>query len=108
MTAMYGDLPMPDVPYRSPAAGENAGVTANAPAMYATNDLTMEGWEIQLTHAQGWDTVQVASVNTRSHLTIEADDGNGEEQFTGWRVTLDKARLGEFIQQAQNLYARLP
>jgi hypothetical protein len=94
----------------NPAAGENTGarVTANAPSVYTTSDLTMDGWEVELTHADGWDCAQIASVNNRSHLKIEADDGEGEVPFDGWRVTLDRERLAMHIRQCQDVLARLP
>jgi hypothetical protein len=85
-----------------------ATVTANEPSLYTIYDITMGGWRVELTHAEGWDCVQIASVNTHSHLTIEADDGDGQVPFTGWRVTLDKDALGRFIQECQDVHSRLP
>jgi hypothetical protein len=67
----------------------------------------MDGWSVELSHEDGWDFAQIASVNTRSSLQIEADDGNGNVQFTGWRVTLDAKGLDMLIQEAINLRARL-
>lgn len=89
-------------------SSEHGTVTANAPSVYTTSDLTMEGWEVEVTHADGWDCMQVASVNNRSHLKIEADDDNDEVPFTGWRVTLDKAGLRDLIEKLGNIHARLP
>jgi hypothetical protein len=87
---------------------EHGTVTANAPSLYAVSDLTMSGWEVELTHADGWDFVQVASVNNRSHLKIEADDGEGEVPFDGWRVTLNKAGVRALIERLGDLHSRLP
>lgn len=71
------------------------------------NDMVMKDWGVELSHEDGWDCVQIASVNTRSRLKIEADDGNGTVPFTGWRVTLDVKGLDALIQEAINLRARL-
>lgn len=65
------------------------------------NDMTMKDWGVELSHEDGWDCVQIASVNTHSHLKIE------EVPFTGWRVTLDAKGLDMLIQEAINLRARL-
>lgn len=89
-------------------SSEHGTVTANAPNVYAVSDLTMPGWEVQLSHSDDWDCMQIASTNSRSHLKIEADDGNGEVQFTGWRVTLNKADLRDLIEKLGNIHARLP
>lgn len=70
-------------------------------------DITQKNWHVELSHEDGWDFVQVASVNEKSDLVLPADDGNGVVQFTGWRITLDRAGLDELIEQAHNLRARL-
>jgi hypothetical protein len=74
---------------------------------YGVPDCTMDGWRTELSFEDGWDFVQLASVNDRSHLQIEADDGNGTVQFTGWRVTLNREALDAFIEQATTLRARM-
>lgn len=81
--------------------------TANVVTFYDVPDLTMQGWKVELSHGERWDCVQVASVNDRSHLRIEADSGDGDVQFTGWRITLDAKGLDRLIQEAINLRARL-
>jgi hypothetical protein len=84
-------------------------VTANATEITSVNDVTMSGWSAELSFADGWDFVQFASVNDRSHLKIESDDDPEKmEQFTGWRVTLDKDGLRALIDAAHDLYDRLP
>jgi hypothetical protein len=70
-------------------------------------DVTQKHWHVELSHEDGWDFVQIASVNEKSNHTLPADDGNGLVLFTGWRVTLDRAGLDELIEEAHNLRARL-
>lgn len=82
-------------------------VTANAPEVTTVRDMTQAYWHVEMSYADGWDFVQFASVNTKSGLALPADDGNGVVQFTGWRVTLDKAGLDALIERAQTLRARL-
>lgn len=72
-------------------------------------DHTMQGWRVELTHEDGWDFVQIASVNEKSHLRIEADDDPEQTvPFDGWRVTLDRAGLRNLIDKAHELYDKLP
>jgi len=68
------------------------------------DDLVSRGWlaEVRWAQAEGEREgyVQVASVNTKSTLTLPDDDGDPEgqpEKFDGWYITLDAARIDKLI-----------
>lgn len=73
-------------------------------------DLSQPGWHLELSHEDGWDCMQVASVNSHSKLTLPSDDPEDENDFVkfdGWRVTLDLEGIDETIRELQTIRERV-
>lgn len=85
--------------------------TANEASVFVASDRTMSGWSVEVSHADNWDFVQLASVNEKSDLRIASDDSTPEIEetvpFTGWRVTLDRDALLDHISHCEEVLRRM-
>jgi len=59
------------------------------------SDVANPSFNVSIVYSSKWgDCAQLATVNEKSTLRIEADDDPSETvPFTGWRVSLDKDAL---------------
>lgn len=64
------------------------------------NDMITDGFRLEVAWnlIPGSGYVQVASVNRSSELTLPGDNpGEPDQQFDGWRVTLDRDGINRAI-----------
>lgn len=86
--------------------------------LVAVPDMTQTDWHVELSFADGWGMMQVASVNAKSDVMMSPElldvGPNGEKRYAdpealdGWRVTLDKAGLADLIAKAQEIHDKMP
>lgn len=83
---------------------KGTGAVSQPPTYAFVGDCTQDAWHTELTSWDKGDTMQIATVNTKSHLQIEADRAeDGMTQFTGWRVTYGLEELRRLIAVLQNI-----
>lgn len=80
------------------------------PEITSIRDFTNDSFHVELSHEDGWDFIQIASVNSGSQLRLPADDAKDDTDtvpFNGWRVTLRAAGIDSLIDKLGELKQRV-